>query len=825
MNSGIYAKYSVASKPSFSAGVWSVYSARKKGSGGSGDASDHVSVFVFDKKWFVGQLSEGGISRKVAEEVYERLRKEVSNLSKIRHPSVLRIVEPLEENKSSLVFVTENLSGCLRGQIDAKKHSSGGSSGADDDLDELVVQRGLLQICDGLIFLHETAGYVHMNLEPSSVVIDAKGDWKLFGLKFARSYKDGPTEFFTEQVDPRLSKLIQINYDYAAPELLLEHKLDPSNDIFSLGCLILCIYNFSSPLQTGNNLYEYKDQLRLMSRALRNPSIPAYFSNILPQLIKTSPMERISIQSLKTSEFFNNPLVKTINFLDDFPGKLPSEKKVFLQGLEQMLPQFPKSTRQKKILQSLLEELGKDENVVYLLLKNILAIGAEMSQLGFAEKILTAIAKVKDQPGCQAAILDSLDVFLSRLSEKDFEASILPVLVLVLQASDPEHQRQVLASMKPIVEKLNYLAMKTEIFPATCELFSKTTSLSVKLECLKAFSVFITHELDKFTVTEKLIPLMSKMKTRESQIIMAALDVYLSLVNVVDIEVLATQIIPQILALSMEVSLHQQQFRQLMDSVRKILEKIEAEKLKKLPTGSSIPLTSDKTSAANASLAAGSRANDDFSFDDLINKPSGANSSSGPASIIDNSNNDKLTNTFQDFGINTNLQSGPVKSTVQATSSTQSFMQPLKPMNTTPMNQLMPSNNVNGFDSFKQSGSGSNSSTMNFTGNSSLSFGATQPPVTNSVPSFGATPSMASFKPLSPSNVINSRTQSNINWGSAALPSTTTNDFGDFQKSPTTTNNTSAGTIPSFPKPGTSSTSRQASGYNSGALDQYQSLL
>lgn len=820
MNSGIYAKYSVASKPSFSAGVWSVYSAKKKGSGGA-DASDHVSVFVFDKKWFVSQLVEGGISRKVAEEVYERLRKEVSNLSKIRHPSVVRIVEPLEESKSSLVFVTENLSGCLKGQIDAKKQHS---SGADDELDELVVQRGLLQICDGLIFLHETAGYVHMNLEPSSVVIDAKGDWKLFGLKFARSYKDGPAEFFTEQVDPRLSKLIQINYDYAAPELLLDHKLDPSNDIFSLGCLILCIYNASGPLQTGNNLYEYKDQLRTMSRALRNPSIPAYFSNILPQLIKTSPMERISIQSLKTSEFFNNPLVKTINFLDDFPGKLASEKKVFLQGLEKILPQFPKSTRQKKILQSLLEELGKDEDVVYLLLRNILAIGAEMSQLGFAEKILTAIAKVKDQPGCQAAILDSLDVFLSRLSEKDFEASILPVLVLVLQASDPEHQRQVLASMKSIVEKLNYLAMKTEIFPATCDLFSKTTSLSVKLECLKAFSVFITHELDKFTVTEKLIPLMSKMKTRESQIIMTALDVYLSLVNVVDIEVLATQIIPQILALSMEVSLHQQQFRQLMDSVRKILEKIETEKIKKLPTGSSTPLNSEKGFATSASLSAGSKTNDDFSFDDLINKPTNSTGASNSLAAMNNSNDDKLTNSFQDFGFSANLSSGPVQNTVRTASSTQqSLPPPLQPMNTTPMNQLMQNNSMNGYNGFNQANSAQASTNINFAGNTGSSFGATQT-ITNNVPSFGATQSMASFKPLNPSNVINSRTQaSNINWGSTAIPSST-NDFGDFQKSPTTTNN-NANTFPSFPKPGTSSTSRQSSGTNGGALDQYQSLL
>lgn len=41
-------------------------------------------------------------------------------------------------------------------------------------MDELEIQKGLLQIGKGLEFLHESAGLVHGNLTPEAIFVNAK---------------------------------------------------------------------------------------------------------------------------------------------------------------------------------------------------------------------------------------------------------------------------------------------------------------------------------------------------------------------------------------------------------------------------------------------------------------------------------------------------------------------------------------------------------------------------------------------------------------------------------------------------------------------------
>ena len=42
------------------------------------------------------------------------------------------------------------------------------------EIDELEIQKGLLQVAQGLEFLHESAGLVHGNLTPDSIYVNAK---------------------------------------------------------------------------------------------------------------------------------------------------------------------------------------------------------------------------------------------------------------------------------------------------------------------------------------------------------------------------------------------------------------------------------------------------------------------------------------------------------------------------------------------------------------------------------------------------------------------------------------------------------------------------
>lgn len=94
----------------------------------------------------------------------------------------LRTVTSLLHPRSSLTFATEQVSSCLRAAINASgssrsrraSPSSSPSGTGIGELDEIEIQKGLLQIGKALQFLHESAKLVHSNLTPDAIVINAK---------------------------------------------------------------------------------------------------------------------------------------------------------------------------------------------------------------------------------------------------------------------------------------------------------------------------------------------------------------------------------------------------------------------------------------------------------------------------------------------------------------------------------------------------------------------------------------------------------------------------------------------------------------------------
>lgn len=190
-STNINSNYTISPNPTSTAGPWKIYDAKKKSTGKT------YSAFVFDKKALdahgssVGKGNAASYKRSV-EEVVERLKKEASSLAKLRHPSVLELVEPVEETRGGgLQFVTEavtaSLSGLLQEKDDQERSGPGGRSSryvtedADGvrrrreiEIDELEIQKGLLQISKALEFLHDNAGLVHGNLTPDAVLINAK---------------------------------------------------------------------------------------------------------------------------------------------------------------------------------------------------------------------------------------------------------------------------------------------------------------------------------------------------------------------------------------------------------------------------------------------------------------------------------------------------------------------------------------------------------------------------------------------------------------------------------------------------------------------------
>ncbi|KAK6344424.1 hypothetical protein TWF696_008061 [Orbilia brochopaga] len=658
-------QYTLSPQPTSFSGPWKIHDGKKKSTG------QPCSVFVFERSSLAApgnSLSLRSSNVKGAhDEVVERLKKEVALLARLRHPNILEVVEPLEETRAGLMFVTEVVVGSLQSVLDDKAGSSNdarrhghGSRHRDLDIDEIEIQKGLLQLAKGLEFLHESAGLVHGNLTPESVFVNSKSDWKIAGLAFAASHRDQSTPSSTSQSpspspvdlvslasqhDQRLPSTVQLNLDYCSPDLLLDSSVTPAHDLFSLGLFIIAIYNspHESPLKSHNSPTNFR-RLFSSSTSIPNQSnnflcskpIPAdLVDHVLPRLITRRPANRLTAKEFQEAGYFDNILVSTIRFLDSFPAKSASEKNAFMRGLPKVLPQFPNSVAQKKILPMLVEELKDKGELLPWTLAAVLTLveGLPTGSRLIGEKILPAFratfdtGKKKDpatgenvsssapRPGTErdgrdaalAVMLERLATLREKCTVNEFRDDIVPLYLLALDSSTSHLQGLALKSLGQVLPNITYNSVKTEIFPVVSTVFAKTSSLGIKIACFESLRVLcggpinvddgLSGEikgndgssvcLDKFTIQEKVVPLIKGIKTREPAVMMAALELYMQIGSQTDSTTLATEIIPALWSLAIGPLLNIQQFKAFMSTIKRLSNQVEQEQLKKLvDTGS-----------------------------------------------------------------------------------------------------------------------------------------------------------------------------------------------------------------------------------------------
>ena len=679
--SNISANYTISTSPTSISGAWKVYDGKKKSTGKA------VSIFVFDRKSLDphsgslgGGRSGGAAVRKLHDEVIARVKKESNLLARLRHPSILELAEPIEDTRSGgLMFATEPVTASLAGLLQEKddQERAGGVAGrpsrfvieeADGtrrrrelEIDELEIQKGLLQVAQGLEFLHESAGLVHGNLTPDAIYVNAKSDWKIAGLGFA-----GPPDISSSQStmppislsevlyhDPRLPRSIQLDLDCTSPDFAMDSNISSSADMFSLGLLLIALYNspHTSPLKTNSNLSTYK---KLFTSSSTTPSTSNNFlssrplpkdlvSAVLPRLITRRPAQRMNAREFQQSQFFDNILMSSIRFLDALPAKTPNEKSQFMRGLPKILDQFPKSVLDKKVLPALLEET-KDKELLSLILQNVFKIIKILpsGKRAMTDKILPQLRETflagggKERDTAKeaglAVILENMELVGENCDGKEFKTDIMPILQLGLESPTHTIVDKSLGCLPTVMKILDFTTIKNEVFPVVATVFSKTSSLGIKVRGLEAFVVLCggspTHSsdagdgldgamigskmpklssnavLDKYTVQEKVVPLLKAMKTKEPAVMMAALAVFQQVGKIADTDFLAMEALPILWSFSLGPLLNLQQFQEFMDLIKKISSKIENEQIRKLRDLSSSGTTA--TSKANDFMSTGS---------------------------------------------------------------------------------------------------------------------------------------------------------------------------------------------------------------------------
>ncbi|KAI1302427.1 hypothetical protein EDD11_005618 [Mortierella claussenii] len=610
-----------------SSGLWKIHRGTKRTTG------QEVAIFEKNIVDTISSLRRQTPSKRDQERVYEFLKKEASQLARLRHPCMLEVVEPVDESRTAIAFATEPIFASLSNLLGNYENLPQVSEDIRKfELDELEMQKGLLQLGKGLQFCHNDAKIVHGNLVPEAIFVNAKGDWKIAGFGFSTFLSrdpNVPTPVEYWDYDHELHPYCQRDLNYQAPEYVLDQRLDPSNDMFGIGCLAYSVLNKGTPLfQTRGNLNSYRQQIERISQQ-QYEKFPAHLADAMTRLITREPSMRMNAVEFQSSKFFDNILVSTMKYMESFAEKTRDDKSQFMKGLLRVLPQFPERVLHKKILPCLLDEL-KDHALLPYTLPNVFYIIQRMSPKEFEEKVLPSLKPiflVREPMQNLLTLLEKIELLHEKASGAVFKEDIMPLMYCALEPKNPPSvQEKALKTVPGIMEALDYTTVKASLFPRISTLFSQTTTLSVKVNTLLCF-LTIMKILDKFTITEKLIPLLRNIKTREVTVTMATLQVYQEMGKYVDKEIIGNSIIPHLWHLALGPNLKAEQFETFMSTIQELSTKVHQQHLRHLQDlkkledqTKSFAANSDPSAGTNG---AGSTLND---FEKLVGGGSGASS-------------------------------------------------------------------------------------------------------------------------------------------------------------------------------------------------------
>lgn len=152
---------------------------------------------------------------------------------------------------------------------------------------------------------------------------------------------------------------------------------------------------------------------------------------------------------------------------------------------------------------------------------------------------------------------------------------------------------------------LDFSTIKNELFPVIAAVFSKTSSLQIKIRGLRAFVILCggsldsagddgldglrttkktssSSALDKYTMQEKIVPLLKAIKTKEPAVMMAAHEVLKVVGDAADTEFIALELLPILWTMGLGPLLSLQQFQAFMELIRSLSRKVEEEHASKL---------------------------------------------------------------------------------------------------------------------------------------------------------------------------------------------------------------------------------------------------
>ncbi|XP_061618411.1 SCY1-like protein 2 [Phyllopteryx taeniolatus] len=564
---------------------WRIYNGTKK------STKQEVAVFVFDKKMI------DKYQKFDKDQIVDSLKRGVQQLTRLRHPRLLTVQHPLEESRDCLAFCTEPVFASLSNVLG---HWDNLPSPVPNDIKEyklydVETKYGLLQISEGLSFLHSGVKMVHGNLCPENIILNKSGSWKIMGFDFSISSSnpsDPDPKFSCKEWEPNVPPLCLPNPEYLAPEYILSVSCDTASDMYSLGVVAHAVFNEGKPVFAVNKHDIFKsfsrqlDQLTNISPALLN-KLPEEVRDHVKMLLSVTPNVRPDADQMTKIPFFDDVGAVTLQYFDSLFQRDNLQKSQFYKGLPKVLPKLPKRVVVYRILPSLTSEFVNPDMVPFVL-PNVLLIAEECTKDEYIRLILPDLSPVfQQQEPIQILLifLQKMDLLLTKTPAEHIKNSVLPMVYRALEAPSVQIQELCLNIIPTFANLIDYPSIKNSLIPRIKSACLQTSSLAVRVNSLVCLGKILEY-MDKWYVIDEILPFLQQIPSREPAVLMGILGIYKCTFSHKKLgipkENLATKSLPHLVSLSIDSNLNLNQFNSFMVVIREMLSRMEAEHKTKL---------------------------------------------------------------------------------------------------------------------------------------------------------------------------------------------------------------------------------------------------
>ncbi|XP_077357646.1 SCY1-like protein 2 isoform X2 [Festucalex cinctus] len=564
---------------------WRIYNGTKK------STKQEVAVFVFDKKMIDKHQKFD------KDQIVESLKRGVQQLTRLRHPRLLTVQHPLEESRDCLAFCTEPVFASLSNVLG---HWDNLPSPVPNDIKEyklydVETKYGLLQISEGLSFLHSGVKMVHGNLCPENIILNKSGSWKIMGFDFSISSgnpADTDPKYSCKEWEPNLPPLCLPNPEYLAPEYILSVSCGTPSDMYSLGVVAHAVFNEGRPVFAVNKHDIFKsfsrqlDQLTNISPALLS-KLPEEVREHVKMLLSVTPDLRPDADQMTKIPFFDDVGAVTLQYFDSLFQRDNLQKSQFYKGLPKVLPKLPKRVVVYRILPSLTSEFVNPDMVPFVL-PNVLLIAEECTKDEYVRLVLPDLTPVfKQQEPIQILLifLQKMDLLLTKTPAEDIKNSVLPMVYRALEAPSVQIQELCLNIIPTFANLIDYPSIKNSLIPRIKSACLQTSSLAVRVNSLVCLGKILEY-MDKWFVVDEILPFLQQIPSREPAVLMGILGIYKCTFSHKKLgipkENLATKTLPHLVSLSIDSNLNLNQFNSFMVVIREMLSRMEAEHKTKL---------------------------------------------------------------------------------------------------------------------------------------------------------------------------------------------------------------------------------------------------